>query len=226
MSNPNTDKPKLLKGYFKYQLKDAVTGEVIQEHEDNNKVMDNISYMVYYMCIAQKGTITADDFQVSALVLGDKGLKNGIPRTLNGNEESTFAETDPAGYAYAALWDPLAQQGAVTKTSEGEKGHFDGAPIQGTGGTLAPAENGLHVAVEYSKNVHDINLFGRLKIQIELRKFSGNTHDFSEAGLYMRWNTDAAKDKPGTLLSMKTFPKVTKTDACVLTMEWELDFRN
>jgi hypothetical protein len=71
-----------------------------------------------------------------------------------------------------------------------------------------------------------------LKQSIYLGKLAGNGHpmwenapEFSEAALYLTTGATKSGDSLGTLFSMKTFPKMKKTSACVIKIQWDLDFQ-
>ena len=248
------DKTNKVRGYFKYILKDAKTGEVLDRYEEENRIMSQVPKMYFELVSGLKtpsakdttSTLKAEDFRLCTVVLGNKGFddKTGAPKNVDPDAETINALEKSGGKyvgeAYQATWKNLTEQESMRpagkpaigclKQSEGLSSavtpkKFNGTPVITDPNKPLTTESGLDVVTSVKDGVITFNL--------SLLEKTGNGITFSEAALFVRHEQDPGFAKPataltteklGTIFSMKTFKEVKKTNACVLELEWKLDF--
>jgi len=158
-------------------------------------------------------------------------------------------DTHFAGQAYQATWEKLTENESMKPT--GVVGQpYPGCKILTEGimkSDAVPPEafnsKGKNSTSSYhSESGMDVNTTvkdGVITFLFELLEKSGNHIDWSEAALFVRHKQDPGFSNHntaltltpegeynlGTIFSMKTFRPVHKTSACVLELEWKLDFR-
>ena len=229
--------PKLVNGHFKIESIDE-NGNIIESYEDNNKVV-----VWVYRLLAESvyGNITPgiDDFRIHSLALGTDGVNpDGTLKDIANEQKRLYSEDrfwngnfgEPnKAYVYQITFEKPSTDTMhkAVKINEGATyPHYGGLPKAYRGDPLNAdneVEGGVSIERGYSNLV--------ITQEIYVGKLAGNGHPmwtepvkYSEAALYMTSGATDQGDYLGTMFSMKTFPEITKTDACVIRISWNLDF--
>ena len=231
--------PKMVKGYFKIESIDE-NGNVIESYEDHNKIVVWV-YHSFADAVYGYTPPDVDDCRIQAVALGTDGVDeyNNL-RSIDNEQKKLYSETnfwDTPDYN-GEEWNAYVYQATFTKPSTNDP-HY---AYKTNEGTTYPAWS-LGNPKDYrgvAYNSED-SLEGCLSIrrsyqnkiihqEIYLGKLAGNGHpmweqspEFSEAALYMPEGTTTG-DSLGTMFSMKTFPKMKKSEYCVIKITWDLDF--
>jgi len=236
--------PVLVKGHFKIQSIDAKTGKVLQEYEDYNKVVIWVYQMFASIVYGYSDTSLPEieDFMIHSFAIGTNGVEpNGELKPIEYNSTKLYSETnfwdtpDYTGeernaYVYQATFAKPSTVDTHFSTKYNEGATYPawslGEP-KAYRGTPYNSEHGVNGALSIRRSFSN----SILRQEFYLGTLAGNGHpmwdeapEFSEAALYMPKNATAKGDSLGTLFSMKTFPKMKKTDACVIKINWNLDF--
>jgi len=233
--------PKMVNGYFKIELMDANTNEIIDSYEENNKVL---IWVYQYFGESVFGYIPPDidKYRIHALALGTDGevvtSTDITPKDIPINKSRLYSEDnfwesklDPPenSYVYQVTFSKPSSYDFeyVNKLNEGPTWpHISNNPKTYRGEPWN-YEDEIEAGISVRRGFQN----GILSQEIYLGKLAGNGHPmwentvrYSEAALYM---TDGATEDGeflGTIFSMKTFPGMPKTDSCVIKITWNLDF--
>ena len=229
---------KTIQGHFKIQV--IEDGVVIDSYEDYNKIVVWV-YNLFGRSVYGYQPPDIDEYRIQAFAIGTDGATaDGIIKDIANDQKKMYSEIN--------FWDnpnytgeernAYVYQATFTKPGTNDP-HFaykinEGAtyPAWGLGspkdyrGEAYNEEDSLEGCLSIRRSFQN----SVLKQEIYLGKLAGNGHpmweeapEFSEAALYMPEGT-ASGDSLGTMFSMKTFPKMKKTDACVIKINWDLDF--
>jgi len=228
--------PQMVNGYFKIEVKDK-HGKILNSYEDKNKIMVWIHEM-FSDAVYGYNPPNIEDFIITTIALGTDGIdSNGIPKDLPNNMQRMYSEDNfwnynvyapEKAYVYQATWDTPQTDiyGSVEKLNEGATvPHMGGVPLYYRGNPVNDEESyaGLKVYRGFSNGI--------LQQKFILEVFSGNGHPmwaqgpgYSEAALYTKKGATESGEYLGTMFSMKTFPEMIKTEDCVISIQWDLDF--
>ncbi len=233
--------PKMVNGYFKIELIDADTNEIIDSYEENNKVLIWV-YQYFSESVFGYAPPNIDDFRIHSIALGTDGevvtSTDVTPKDIPIDQHYLFSEenfwngnhTPPENsYVYQVTFSKPSSYDFkyADKMNEGATWpHISNNPKNYRGDPWN-YEDEIEAGISVRRGFQN----GILSQEIYLGKLAGNGHPmwenavrYSEAALYM---TDGATEDGrtlGTIFSMKTFPGMVKTDACVLKITWNLSF--
>lgn len=231
-----TDNTVMLEGRFSIQLIDAETGKVIQEHKENNKIMYPLYNWVSNLNYKPTSWLKPEDFIIHCVALGTDGIDEfNNPKKIAVQRPQLFSEENfwngnylahETAYVYQATFEAPTENTLhyAVKTDEGATyPHVSGIPSNYRGipyNDPAQKEAGLSIKRSFENNT--------ITHEIYLGKFAGNGLpnwgyvDYSEAAIYMTRAATSTGDKLGAILAMKTFPKMRKTDTCIIKIKWDL----
>jgi len=179
-------------------------------------------------------SVNPDDYVINAMKKENGNFAGTSYQATWEELETTDHNNPPAGGGLAAARGVKIQTEGILKPA---------GPVTTFNGPGKNLSNSHHS--ESGVDVMSIVKDGVISLSIEMLEKTGNGLDFSEAALYVRHkqdpgfiatgttlDTSAYPGDPkmggipslGTIFSMKTFKPVKKTNACVLEMEWKLDF--
>lgn len=259
------DKMNKVRGFFSYKLLD-LAGNIVDEYSEENHIMDTVPRMYFEIVsgldttspkatppVDIPTTLVAKDFELCAIALGDKGIKDGKPKIIKGDEPALDSMKKNqgilSGETIQATWKKLEEKEdalGVTIQTEGEMSETKGFAAFNNKGMNTASSLHSETGIDVISEVKD----GKITLRIEMLEKTGNGIDWSEAALFVRHKQDPGFDTSnavdqldpnthpiwtkdpnyagvpslGTIFSKKTFPVVHKTNACVLQMEWVLDF--
>ena len=223
---------KPLEGYFALDMFDK-NGKKIYHYEDSNQIMNQVGVVFSNYVLGNNPALVVDSAQLGAIVVGSNGVtSDGTPKIIDPKREKLFSEynywdsgkkTPQDSYLYQSTFDIKtidAATNVVTLLKEGSnydsKGIETAAAYMGTP-TTANKELGSNLFARVTP--------GKVVFIYEIKKLSGiGSHKFSEAALYMKLGAKPDGNPLGTIFSMKTFPEVEKTNACLLQLTWTIDF--
>jgi hypothetical protein len=227
--------PKTVKGYFKIEL--IEDDKVIYEYEEQNKVVMWV-YQMFGDEVFGFNPPDPDDFRIHSFALGTNGIDGDNLKEVANNQTRMFSEDKfwdgqhfppEESYVYQVTFAKPTGTNLqyAYKIDEGATWpHYDGSPIEYRG----PAYNNEE-EIESSVTIKRSWENNILHQEIYVGKLVGNGHPmwdnpppYSEAALYMTPGATKDGDQLGLLFSMKTFPAMKKSDACVIKITWDLDF--
>ena len=220
-------------GDFKIEL--IEDDKVIQKYEEKNQIMNpifNWTSRTVYGGGLWKPKI--EDFMIHCVVLGTDGVDEfNNPKKINPWRDNLFSEENFWENSYDQKKSFLYQ--ATFKQPDTLDEHYaeklnEGPNIPDITQYRGRAFNdpkykeaGLFIKRSYDHQT--------IRQEIYLGKFAGNGPaswngvDYSEAALYLTRGATELGDKLGTIFSMKTFPKMKKTDSCIIKITWDILFK-
>ncbi len=223
---------KPLCGYFAIDMFDE-DGKNIHHYEDPNQIMNQVGVVFSNYVLGDNPNLLLDSAQLGAIVVGSNGVTgDGSPKYINRKRPRLFSETNywksgkktpQDSYLYQSTFDLKTIDPAtnvVTLLKEGS--NYDSKGVETAAeymGTPTPTNK------ELGSTLFARVTPGKVVFIYEIKKLSGiGSHKFSEAALYMRLGAKPDGNPLGTIFSMKTFPEVEKTNACLLQLTWTIDF--
>ena len=238
-------KTGMVEGRFKIELFDHTQNKVIQSFEETNMIMNPVAELYSHMASHTEDVysppLQITDFNIIAFALGTDGLnadetpKDIDPTWTQLNSERRFWTEGPSHndgdmkkYVYQVTFEQDSHDGTEHDCLvQNEGGTF---PVDASGQPLYYREviSGVDSVKMLASSTYSNNI---ITFKFHLGQFAGNgcpdwtlAPTFSEAALYMRRGATTSGDSLGTIFSMKTFPKMPKTDSCSIKVEWILDF--
>jgi len=235
-----------VQGHFKIE-KVFPDGSIETHYEDHNQIMLPFASLIANAVAKRKDeispSISVEDIEIIAFAMGTDGVKSsGTPKTFPTNRRRLFSEynfwygsitntnADMKSYVYQITFEQNntveGPQTDVTRTDEGATFPVDnnGNPIDYRGHVTGTDSVKMTAKTTFQNNI--------LSFEFVLGQFAGNgipdwtvAPTFSEAALYGRRGANSTTGNPlGTIIAMKTFPALPKTDTCAIRVKWDLNF--
>ena len=233
------------RGHFKIE-KIYPNGEKILHYEEKNQIMTKFAEFLSNTVSKRKNeynnVLTTSDMEIITFAIGTDGiLSNGAPKTINPDRNRLFAEqnfwTLPKNHNNDDMKQYVYQ--VTFEQNNHDVGIWNDLDTQNEGATfpIDSNNNPLYYRRVYN-GTEDVKLSGRsryenntISFEFTLGQFVGNgcnewtiAPTFSEAALYMRRGANSSGSSLGSILAMKTFPSLVKTDTCIIRITWTLDF--
>ncbi len=229
------DNIQVIEGYFKIETIDK-NGNSKIILEQKNQIQNPINWMMSRACWNSQ-QVSLTDFIITGFAIGTDGIDDlGNPKSFEVLREQLFSEEkfwnnelpEEQTYVYQVNFQPNISDDIEISTKISE-------------GTTLPATNGIpdnylgnpvndpdlsDSTIMISRRYEDQVLYQ----EITIGKQAGNgigqwAPNYSEAAFYMKRDRTSDGRKLGSILSMKTFPRIEKNSEVMIKITWNFNFQ-